>query len=417
MAPLPARSRWIQRAVARRRRLDWLGQERRGAGSLLRLADRGDHAVVLLDGHGPLAFKAAGHWAFRGHEGRLVYEPLDATDPVLCWHMVPRSSAHDPHRRHLEDAETRDDLVQVFLAPRDLLSVADRPWTKEWLEAAIALGLSQPRPEPLPSLLSAFRVGTAAYEWLLGNAEDAGVAAKFRALELIRRRNPVQYESLTGASRRLLEAVCGSEVIRLRARPGPFDWDQALRDRRLLAFDGGRVRSRELKRAFFLLASLEVIHAVRRHFAATQQPLPVVLVLEEAEAMGLLAEVDARLGELRRRRDELHIQLAACHENGNAWIEQVVRSFELIELLREAIMYASAGPRERLLRGLASNYSVEGRTLVWEPRSPFRQVGPKGGRPGWCPGLYDVRTEITETCRLLEAAYTALEQDRFLAAA
>ena len=30
---------------------------------LVRLARRGDHAVVLLDGHGPLAFSAVGHWA------------------------------------------------------------------------------------------------------------------------------------------------------------------------------------------------------------------------------------------------------------------------------------------------------------------------------------------------------------------
>src|SRR6266545_3876814 len=56
---------------------------------LVRLADRGRCAVVLLDGHGPLALGAAGHWADRGHERRIVYEPLDATDRVLCWDMLP----------------------------------------------------------------------------------------------------------------------------------------------------------------------------------------------------------------------------------------------------------------------------------------------------------------------------------------
>src|SRR4051794_31214993 len=45
---------------------------------LVRLAKRRDCAVVLLDGHGPLAFRTAGHWAARGHESRIVYEPLDA---------------------------------------------------------------------------------------------------------------------------------------------------------------------------------------------------------------------------------------------------------------------------------------------------------------------------------------------------
>lgn len=39
---------------------------------LIRLAKRRDYAVVLLDGHGPLAATAAGHWAARGHEHRVV---------------------------------------------------------------------------------------------------------------------------------------------------------------------------------------------------------------------------------------------------------------------------------------------------------------------------------------------------------
>jgi hypothetical protein len=275
---------------------------------LLRLARREDHAVVLLDGHGPLALNAAGHWAHHGYEQRIIYEPLDATDRVLCWNMFPKSSALDPVRRSLDDAETRDDLVQCFLAPRDLLTIADKPWTKEWLDAAIALGLSQPHPQPLPILLSAFRVGTADYERLLHETEDPDVAAKFRGLELIRRRNPVQYETLTGASRRLLELICSSEVIRLRSRPGPFDWLQALQDRKLLALDGGGVRSRELKRAFFLLVSMQVIHAVRRHFALSRQPLPVVLVLEEAGAMGLVTPfVLAAFQELRKAGLAIHV--------------------------------------------------------------------------------------------------------------
>src|SRR5205085_9780553 len=60
---------------------------------LVRLADARRGAIVLLDGHGPLAFKAAGHWEARGHEARMVYEPLRATSTVLCWNMLPRSQA------------------------------------------------------------------------------------------------------------------------------------------------------------------------------------------------------------------------------------------------------------------------------------------------------------------------------------
>jgi len=275
---------------------------------LIRLVRRGDHAVVLLDGHGPLAFAAAGHWAAGGFEGRIVYEPLDATDRVLCWHMLPASAAPTLSGRRLADAETRDEVAQCFLAQRNLTTLNDRPWTKEWLDAAIDLCLSQPDPQPLPALLTAFHSGTADYRRLLKHCVREDIADKFRELEVIRRRNPVQYETLTGASRRLLELACTSEVVRLRSRPGPFDWLTALRARHLIAFDGGGIRSREIKRTLFLLVGMQVIHAVRRHFAETQEPLPVVLVLEEAGALGLVTPfVMSALQGLRKAGLSIHL--------------------------------------------------------------------------------------------------------------
>ena len=131
---------------------------------------------------------------------------------------------------------------------------------------------------------------------------------------------------------------------------------------------------------------------------------------KEAEAMGVLAEVDARLTEMRRQRDELQAQLNAGHEKGNAWIEKVIRSFELIELLQEAILFGSSRSRDMALRAIASNYSVDGKKLVWKPRAPFRQVEEKGGRLDWCTELYDARTEIAETWELLHAAHALLHE-------
>src|SRR5439155_13890839 len=125
------------------------------------------------------AFAAAGHWAARGHESRIVYEPLSATDRVLCWSMLPKSSAASPTQRQLEDAETRDEVAQCFLAQRNLATLNDRPWTKEWLESSISLCLAQPESEPLASLLSAFRVGSAEYERLLQHCTQAEIVAKF----------------------------------------------------------------------------------------------------------------------------------------------------------------------------------------------------------------------------------------------
>jgi hypothetical protein len=292
---------------------------------LVRLAESGGCAIVLLDGHGPLASSAAGYWAHRGHASRLVYEPLNATDRVLCWNMLPRSGAADPSRRILEDAEATEDISQCFLAQRSLLSVSDKPYTKEWLDAAIALCLAQPQSEPLTSLPHAFRVDSPDYERLLRECRQQDIVAKFRELERLRRKNAVQYEVMTGAARRLLELTCGSEAVRLRARPGRFIWLDAIRERKLIAFDGGGLRSRELKRTLFLLVSLQVIQAVRRHFGETQRPLPVVLVLEEAGALGLVTPfVLGALQELRKAGLSLHILTQSCLDFGDRSLFELV---------------------------------------------------------------------------------------------
>jgi len=319
---------------------------------LIRLAGQGNHAVILLDGHGPLAFHAAGHWGVRGYEARIIYEPLDATSPVLCWHMLPRSASPDPSRRLIEDAETRDEVAQCFLAQRNLDTLNDKPWTKEWLEAAIDLCLSQPTPEPLGSLTGVFRVGSAEYERLLRHSTRPALVTKFRDMERLRRKNDVQYEMQTGASRRLLEAVCDSEIVRLRSRPSPFDWLQALRDRKLIVFDGGGVRTKEIKRTLFLLASLEVIHAVRRHFAEIQEPLPVVLVLEEAGALGLVTPFTiSALQELRKAGLALHLITQSTLDFGDRTLFEAILANAPVQVWYQAL---SPADQEMGARALAN---------------------------------------------------------------
>jgi site-specific DNA recombinase len=125
---------------------------------------------------------------------------------------------------------------------------------------------------------------------------------------------------------------------------------------------------------------------------------------KEAQALGIVDVVDGRLGELQRRRDEIQRDLNAAHIEGNAWIDATIRSFELFEPLQEAIFFGSRPTREMVLRGIVSNFSVDGKTLVPELRSPFRQCAKKRGHPEWWSELYDVRTEIEETYQRLYLA-------------
>lgn len=367
---------------------------------LLRLAERGDHAVVLLDGHGPLAVATVGHWVVRGHESRIVYEPLDAVDRVLAWPMLPRSRSLDPTRRLLEDTETRDEIVQCLLAQRNIATLTDRPWTREWIEAAVALSLFQPRPEPLSALVSAFHPRTAEYERLMRHCEQPDVAEKFRDLERIRRKSDVHYETLTGAARRMLEAVCCSPVVRLRSRPGPFDWLAALKEQRLLAFDGGNLRSRELKRTLFLFISMNVIQAVRRSFADTRRPLPVVLVLEEAGALGLLTPfVSGAMQELRKAGLAAHLLTQSCRDFGDLALFESILGNAPIQS-----WYQVLAPADQELGGrVLTNATFDSRAVHFTRTRFFR------GDEGSSPRAVEITDAYYKSPQLVEQEYrTAL---------
>lgn len=124
----------------------------------------------------------------------------------------------------------------------------------------------------------------------------------------------------------------------------------------------------------------------------------------DAEALGIWDAVAMRLTRLTQRRDELQGMLSAVHDKSNAWIDTVIRSFELLKLLQEAIFHGSARSRELVLKALASNYTVEGKTLVPELRTPFRQASKRRDCPEWYTELDDARTEVIETFERLQAA-------------
>lgn len=93
----------------------------------------------------------------------------------------------------------------------------------------------------------------------------------------------------------------------------------------------------------------------------------------EAERQGVLDAVDAKLATLKMRRDELQQTIQRLHDEGNDWIDHVLGCFELAKLASEAILYGSPEAREAILKALGSNYVVQGKTLVWELPSPFRE--------------------------------------------
>lgn len=131
----------------------------------------------------------------------------------------------------------------------------------------------------------------------------------------------------------------------------------------------------------------------------------------KAEAMGVLGVVEARLTELGHRQSEVRSLLDGLADDSPDWIKAVVGSFELQKLLVEAISNAPFRIREMVLQSMSSNLTVDRGKLVLELRSPLCQLLEKGGRSEWYSGLYEVRTEIVDTFRRLQAAYAFLNAD------
>src|SRR5262249_49491364 len=93
---------------------------------------------------------------------------------------------------------------------------------------------------------------------------------------------------------------------------------------------------------------------------------------KEAEALGVLDTIDSRLAALRCRRDDLRRRLDGGGQQSDEWVEAVIRTFELFELLREAFFFGSWRLRQMFLKCIASNYVVRGGKLLPELRPPFR---------------------------------------------
>lgn len=102
-----------------------------------------------------------------------------------------------------------------------------------------------------------------------------------------------------------------------------------------------------------------------------------------AQKMGCAEILDSRINELTQRHNEVQHLLNATHDEGNQWIEQVIKCFELLKMAREVLTFGSWLTREAMLKAVASNYAWIDGNLVLDLRSPFREAALSSERPEW----------------------------------
>jgi DNA invertase Pin-like site-specific DNA recombinase len=108
-----------------------------------------------------------------------------------------------------------------------------------------------------------------------------------------------------------------------------------------------------------------------------------VSCLKRAQELGVEREAEANILQLRSQRDRIQKDLNDMHDEGSAWIEKTIQSFELLKMTEEALKYGSPQIREAVLKAIASNYSVIDGKLVCDLRSPFKEAFQKEGRSEW----------------------------------
>jgi len=252
-------------------------------------------AVVVMDRPGTLARGMVGNLCAAGLEDEVVYEIASDTDWVLTFPFIENSSK--PGLEGERENEFMDEcFAQVFYAKRGLKSAEQRPYIKKYMENAIAIFRSLPGQRPISDMKYIFRRGTKEHDRMMMESTATDAVLEMAHVEA---RGPVQYEKEVGAAERMLSVLWKSPVVRIRHGIG-LNWTEALKQKKQIYFDLANI-TEEAARSLAILATHGAINAARKYFYETKEPLPVVIVLEEAGALDLVTPfIISSMQELRK---------------------------------------------------------------------------------------------------------------------
>lgn len=251
-------------------------------------------AILYLDGKGSSVEASAADLDASGLAARGDYEELQITSAgqrVFGWRALRPSQSRDPFVRRAADELTVERFLQAAYGVREMKSGTNTPWIAKYGTAGVFvyLGLLVEFPDvPINLLLELFRFESSLRHWMLDHTAYQEFADVFRDLErraTIPRLNPTQWEIEAGAAGRLLKYL-DSPVVWARCS-GAFDWGEAIQQKRLILLNGKNV-PREVRRFLFTMAVNEATSICWDHFNRTGQPLPLLVILEEAGADDLI---------------------------------------------------------------------------------------------------------------------------------
>lgn len=246
-----------------------------------------DATILLIDWPGTLADRMTGRLCERGLEGRLIVDKAKRTDRVPQWRFRPEPHASDPLARRLEEEAANEVLLQGLFARRYQADGVLAPATYRAARAGLEVHFGIPdavRP-PIDRILRLFRPRDPIGGWMLDATSDREAASFFLEAARLALRSPAQWDSLVGAGGRLLD-VLASPAIAIREGRS-LDWKEFLRLRRHY-FLGMEGLPKATATALAILTYTPAIQTAKELFEETGRPHPLVVVLEEAGALGLV---------------------------------------------------------------------------------------------------------------------------------
>ena len=244
-------------------------------------------SVLLLDWPGTLADRMTGRMIERGLEGKLIVDKARWTDRMPQWAFRPEPRSTDPLMRQMEAEAADEMLLSACFARRYEKDGSLAPSTYRAARAAIRVFFGIPaaiRP-PIDRITRLFRAKDPLGQWMLRETAERDAAHVFLDAAKLAVRAPTQWDGLVGAGGRLLD-VLASPAIWTR-HGASLDWKTVLRERKHV-YLGMEGLAPTTATTLAVLAYAPAIQAAKALFEETGTASPLVVVLEEAGALGLV---------------------------------------------------------------------------------------------------------------------------------
>jgi len=241
------------------------------------------HAVLVLDFHGSLIDDCLGDLLSRGFEQKIEF--LDLNDPRIVFglDLMPYPDQKDRELWLRDEDKGISDFAQILgrelgneTGADPMAGMMRGMWTRNFLRLMMRQRIKV-SPRHLPYSLV---IGHPIQERMLENCWDSKLAFEIRSV--VEMKNLFQRESFIGATRRLIDPFSTNPSVDAILGEPHVDLTGWQRRGTILLVKSSPLVSEAATRGVFAALNMRYYQNCARHFAATGEPLPTDVFIDEA---------------------------------------------------------------------------------------------------------------------------------------